>query len=320
MLSACSGNLNNRENEDVFYKEIKDIKRVSATNLFVAEAMMTDIECVNDYIVLCSEHNEKLIYIYTNDGEFITSVGNKGRASDEMLSISFNGQKSELESVIYAIDANGMKNIEIDIQKSIDINKLVFNKSYKTLPYSINSFIKDDSTLLVEQVVENNYIFHQLCKDEIYESKDMYDPADNSFILYRGFCSYSPLKNKAVWAMNSINSIYIIDLDTWSKKTISVYTKPNMNNVINPKTKTAYHRYYCNVATTDKYIYALYMDQQKEDSYSKEKEMEIHVLDWDGKLIHKLIVDKYIIRLTVDNDDQYIYAMDINDNIYKLSI
>lgn len=320
LIFGCSNAYKKFNDDYIFYQDIESVKKLNSTLLFVEEPMMGDIECINNYVVLCSGENKNLIYIYSNEGDFIASVGTKGRASTEMLGITFSGQKDESKSTLYAIDVNVVKNVGIDISRSVDEGRLRFDSQYQTLPYSLNSFVKDDTTLLVEQLSGNNYMLNYLYSNEIALTKELYTPNSEAFMLYRAFCGYSPIKGKMVWAMNSVNSINLIDLESWTKRSLSVYTEPDFDGAINPKTKLPYHRYYCNIATTEKFIYALYMDQSKEDSYTKRKGMEIHVLDWDGNMKNKFVVDEYIIRITVSGDDRYIYAMDCDDNIYKYTI
>jgi hypothetical protein len=60
------------------------------------------------------------------------------------------------------------------------------------------------------------------------------------------------------------------------------------------------------------------MNQEYNEAYSVEKEMEIHVFDWQGKAIFKYIVPQYITAISIDEDQHCLYGLAINDeHIYK---
>jgi len=60
-----------------------------------------------------------------------------------------------------------------------------------------------------------------------------------------------------------------------------------LEDVLDKENEVAKHIYYCGVEVTDSFIYGLYMNQSNEDTFEKEKSMEIHVFSWDGEVISK---------------------------------
>ena len=78
--------------------------------------------------------------------------------------------------------------------------------------------------------------------------------------------------------------------------------------------------YYTGITTTSKYVYALYMNQSREEAFDKEQPTEIHVFDWDGNFVKKLVANEYLYSITVNANDNAIYACDMEGNVYRYEL
>ncbi len=313
--SGCNSETSCFSENHKTYKDNLKIEDCSG-ELIAEDIFLTHgIACVGDYLVACSANREKLIFVYSLDGGFIGSYGLKGRASNEMLGIRFNGQVESSQSLLYTVDVNNRKLISIDLKSSITQDKLVMSRKYTTLPYGVNSFLLDDSSVLVEQQDDNNYRLNVLKGEEVDSTEELYlTPTSDPFEKYFSFCAISPNRKKLAWAMSYINQINILDLASRKRISRSIYLKPTMSNSDNLWV------YYCNITVTDNYIYALYMNQSEDDSYSELQKSEIHVFNWDGKHIKNIVVDEYLYFFDVDDSDSNIYALDNERNLYRYKI
>lgn len=94
----------------------------------------------------------------------------------------------------------------------------------------------------------------------------------------------------------------------------------NINNVM---------QNYRKIKVTNNYIYALYIGKTNEELYDNIDKIglddfsnEIHVWDWYGNPIAKLLLDKRIFSFCVSPDDKYVICSSINclNKLYKYSI
>jgi hypothetical protein len=63
------------------------------------------------------------------------------------------------------------------------------------------------------------------------------------------------------------------------------------------------------------------MNQDYNEAYDIEKEMEIHVFDWQGTPVYKYIIPQYIRSMIIDENNGYIYAFSLNEEkvyVYKI--
>jgi hypothetical protein len=81
---------------------------------------------------------------------------------------------------------------------------------------------------------------------------------------------------------------------------------------------------YRKIKSSNKYIYALYIGKTTEeiDIGLNDFSNEIHVWDWNGKPIAKILLDKKIFSFDIDNKDQYLIGASLNslDELYKYNL
>ncbi|MCC8145817.1 MAG: TolB-like 6-bladed beta-propeller domain-containing protein, partial [Bacteroidales bacterium] len=52
----------------------------------------------------------------------------------------------------------------------------------------------------------------------------------------------------------------------------------------------------------------------------KEK-VEVHIIDWNGNPVSKLVLDRYVRYITVDTENKVLYGInDVSENLYKYDI
>ena len=79
--------------------------------------------------------------------------------------------------------------------------------------------------------------------------------------------------------------------------------------------------YYTWLQATDKYIYALYLDQTDEYYNVAPKPVEIHVFDWELNSIYNLKINDYLICFAVDKNNSCVYGLDYyNEKILQYDI
>lgn len=73
---------------------------------------------------------------------------------------------------------------------------------------------------------------------------------------------------------------------------------------------------YCDISTSSDKIYLLYSGKKSADytksPYDIEKCSEIHVLDWEGNFLEKMVLDTEVVNISFSESDQKIYAITNN--------
>lgn len=126
-----------------------------------------------------------------------------------------------------------------------------------------------------------------------------------------------PSGGKVVLAYNFANAIEIFDFKT--NTSFAVKGPDGFNVDFKVKNRNDYYymgitdktRKACiNGTVTDKYIYLVYSGHDRKTKNS-EYGMEVHIYDWNGTPIKKLILDRYVYTLGISNDGKTLYSYDL---------
>jgi hypothetical protein len=125
---------------------------------------------------------------------------------------------------------------------------------------------------------------------------------------------------KLVMAMFSMDQINIMDVTTGEIKGYRNKNSPDFNYL---KDIDNIKNYYLDVCVDDKYIYGLYLNGKNGLGSTANI---LHVFDWDGNFIRKIVLDKTVLYLsmgfdpvkkylyidTLGEDDEEIYRYDLS--------
>ena len=285
-----------------------------------------DIICLDNHVVFSIDTgNDFLYYAYNYEGDSIgTFIAYRGQGPNDLLTDVFCGQfyKDSVGIYMWINDVNQSRLCAIDVNQSLLSGKCSIDKSITTIPMAVNCFYSNDSLLIMEQRVAKNYnlLIKNLNSGAVLHKEPIYNyPAENAFGTYQSKWRIKSDGTKYVSAMIGINQINIGDFLTGQKKSLNIYNKiSRLEDVIDKATGLQKNIYYCGIEITDDYIYALYMNQPYEDTFMKEKSMEVHVFSWDGDVICKFIIPQYITRFAVNETKEYILGWDhLNEKLYK---
>lgn len=134
-----------------------------------------------------------------------------------------------------------------------------------------------------------------------------------AYQLYSDNLALKPDKKNIVTAMRFFNRIDIYNSEgklaysfEGAKDSKQLPINSKMLKEEDLSSLTLYYEY---ITVSNKYIYALYLEQE-ENKYGEEiKPVEIHVFDWQANLIAKMKIPDYLISFCVDEDNQKIYGV-----------
>ena len=314
LFTACGKREPNPFCENLHIVESKETYTEKNAELLISGdslAEVNDIIIVGDLIVTDMDDNDARIQWFSLDGRRLGKTGKLGHAENEYSpGMSFIGQPDDRYLYIKDVNKGILAVLDTD---SVNINGTASTiRIVRSFPRVLNAFLYADSILVYEHEVPGSYALSSRNINSGAEEWEeiLYENTKDPFSKYHSYMVFNEKKNMLVSAMRFMDQINFFDLNTKQRQAFKIKSQNTIGN------DDERHQYYCNIKANENYVYALYMNQSAEESYDVEKPMEIHVFDWDGNFIEKILVDEYIIRIAVGKDGT-IYGKDLNGNIYK---
>jgi hypothetical protein len=283
-----------------------------------------------------------------NTGKFLYSLGKRGTSAKEFNNIGYAGQFVYEDSQLYVwIQKDDIKEcVLLNLEKPGDVIKRKTDINVDTeFRYGLSfTYILNDSLFLGSNQGEKLFsgdgsllppAFH-LYNAQTKELIKSYKPY-NALVIPSSYDSYHITKilgsrdrikpgdnTKLVMAMFSMDQINILDIATGK---IKGYRNKNSPDFTYLKDIDNIKNYYLDVNVDDKYIYGLSLNGKN----SQDRMGNIlHVFDWDGNFIRKIVLDKMVLYLsmafdpvnkylyidTLSEDDEEIYRYDVS-YLYK---
>lgn len=133
---------------------------------------------------------------------------------------------------------------------------------------------------------------------------------------YDSYDIVHPSGAKVALAMCMIGQINLLDTSTENFRGYHIKGTPTLAEA---SRQVEYTAYFTHIAADDQWIYALTANGIKERFPALSN--TILVMDWEGKPIKKLLLDKELVSFSLDTKNNTIYGIDINEKIhfYNLS-
>lgn len=289
--------------------------KILNSELIVSSDTIIHIEQIRIYgkyiLGMSGYDTEALFKIFSTNGEYISDFGKIGNGADEFTQGVVPTCQYNEES-IYLQDVNKCCLYVIDLSESIRNHRTVCKNRYKTKPMTINICNVGDSMLVYEYTSAHEYKLKQELYNgiEVFEPISLNEPVENLFASCYGKMVFDPLQKTVVKASVFEDRILFLNYEDLTRRTYCHSSDNNGKDWI----------YYGAITANDNNIYVLYMNQSAEDSFEVEKSMTIHVFDWSGNYRNTLRTEEYIKDISVDKDDNCIYGLDTEGNIYKYNL
>lgn len=273
---------------------------------------------VVDSLLIVTGNNQTAGYFWNvydrHSGKFIKSMLRHGRGPSEVLYPAYNGQYEyeDGDIVAYFYDSGLSKVLKINITESLDrtddVIEDVCGLGYDSYPYYIDSDGKTISSLYVQEEGALSLDGMQIYRNISPEFKQT-----AAFNL-----SYNPTLGKVCLTYSYADQVQILDMHG-KGMLLSPMQDSGWENVIGHPVSGSTKICYGTLRTTDSYIYAGYigrtLDGMMEDggAYCS----EIHVFDWNGKAVARIIPDRKTVSFDVDPSDSVIYCMTDEEKILE---
>lgn len=320
----------NERNTDYFSTDTQIISqsqsiKLTGTPLINDLIGTSNIEIVDNLIVLISPRNEKIFKVFDLEGNFKGDFGLRGQGPNDLLNCRPTGQKdiANEEAFIWVNDISNSSLKKVNLSKSILEQQLLVESALPTYPMSMNAFKLNDSITIAESMTHDNYalIKYDYKSGTKLLDKNVYrTPVENPFSFYKSTWRVNHKKDKVMSAMFSINQLNLWNLDTDEKKSIAIEKTYQPDQIINKETGLENRTFFCDLEVSKDFVFALYMDQDYNVSYELPKKMTVFVFDWDLNPVATYEVDEYILDIAVDPKQKKLYGVSEDDMVFEYSL
>jgi hypothetical protein len=334
-------------NGDIQY--IEDVSDVTNVTLKAVPLYGTNYGFIAVYDTLMIFRNTKLpdrfFNIFnTETGEEIGEFCNRGSGPGEMFSVSgiccFFKEKNDLKTLLFA--ANEGKLFIWNISQSVKRGKTVIDAtvSYKSRneygDVAYNVIYRQSEDMLLAHVqttplnsLESTLPFYQkrtFYSDSLLQTYDIYKKSVrntkanvNSGFFFSSNDAFKPDGSKIVQAMGNLAQINIIDTHTGQVTGYRIKDTPDFSFF--ETTMSSGKSYYMRIQADNNYIYAPYWGKEKWGMREVPYINTIHVFDWNGKIIHKLVTDHPVHEIWLDQVRNRLYTTNVStDEVFYLDL
>lgn len=342
-----------KDNDDVFNGEIRYIddsgvitKNVESKPVPLDEGYMgTGMIAVYDSLLVCwnpgfPDHFFDVFNVDT--GEKLGSFCGKGRGHEESLSVGcvyqFFKKGDDIMTLLYASNEGKLFfwNISQSVEKGITVYDTIVSYDNSRMHFQ---FYQPGDTLFVFKasdelgltaVTTPFYEKRTIYTNELIRDYPIYkiDTVENHHVaepLSSFFYSWDVMKpdgSKFVQVMACLPQINMIDTRTGDVVGYRMKNGPDFS-LLKTDVKST-NRYYNNVQADDHYIYATYWGKELWNGRVGVKLPlfnTIHVFDWNGKLLYKLITDQSYFCVWLDSVRNRLYTLNMDtEEVYYLDL
>lgn len=284
-----------------------------------------------DTLLLVQHQDENPSYYWDvyglNNMQHLKSVLRRGRGPNEVLFAHYAGQYEKINNDIwmYFLDLNAGKFFKINITESIrlgnDVIELVTAIESDKFPYFA---VNKDIFIYCNKNRNEGYISlvkgDNSWKNPVMEKKYIRHIASGDFDKLTHSLYYNKKNNKVCAVPFYINHIQIIDLEGKEDIILSAAGNNNWQTVSRNDISEVTTLFYTTTRTTDDFIFALYNNRQVAEMGNTPGETEIHLFDWKGNAVTRIILEDSIISFAVDMKNKMLYGLDNRSYIHRYDI
>ncbi|MDO5981577.1 BF3164 family lipoprotein [Flavivirga spongiicola] len=308
-----------QENDSIVFKNMHELKGLLPKQMHIIDSTL---------IIFNFTRNRKgyTFYNYSlNDNKLSKGYLAYGRGPNEVIGPFTSRVK---DGKLWMHDITRKKIMSIEVDKALNDSILSFNNfSIQNYHYKIDiadslHYLSVGDKFSLSKIQLIDLASQKTIKE--YGKFTLLDEAPIDAVKdgYQSFILSKPSGNKVVLPYRYEDVVEIYDLK--SDTSIAIQgpdrivldfkpTKLKSGNVYMVEKDT--RRTYGAPVVTDKYIYLPYSghrrgNRSEEERFKWNNENVIHVFDWEGNPIKKLVLDRYITSIAVSKDDKTLYSFD----------
>ena len=284
-----------------------------------------------DTLLLVQHQDENSSYywdVYSlNNMMYLKSILRKGRGPNEVLFAHYAGQYEKTEDAVwmYFLDVNSGRFLKINLTESVrpgnDVIELVTAIESDKFPYFA---VNNDTFIYCNKNRDEGYISlvkgDNSWKNPVMEKRYIRHITSGDFNKLTHSLYYNKKNNKVCAVPFYINHIQIIDLEGKDDIISSAAGNNNWETVNRNDISGLTTIFYTTTRTTDDLIFALYNNRQIAEMGNTPGQTVIHVFDWNGKALTRILLEDSIISFAVDIKSKMLYGLDNGSYIHRYDI
>ncbi len=302
-------------------------KRINYKNEDLILGFPSKLIVVDSAIVVLSNKSSNFLTILDIKNGEIFELGNKGKGPGELVA-PINLTKNQAFNKCFDIFDFAKKEIFTYNIDSCRIQKINTGplKSDKIINGTFKCYSLTDSTFLNTGLFDDQFSFRLSNKmnrtitqfgDYDYDPNDKNTPM-NKCLAYQGNASVQD--TNIVWACSNAQIIEIFTIrknnEIASKKrvikSLVEYSSENQGKGYSSALKQTNKLAYCDITTSSLRIYLLYSGKASSE-YKNMTDIvkcpEIHVFDWNGNFLERMVLDKEVVNIAVSEVDNKLFAI-----------
>jgi hypothetical protein len=333
LFTACIffiGSCTIKSSKEMLFKKTEhySVKKIDLKGKKLLIGSPSKMIYLDSSIVILNDKHSNCITMLDLKNDTIIEFGFKGKGPGELivpLSISNNCRSKDCFE-IYDFANKSIFIYDID---SCRINKSRVKPLKKVISNfpSFKCYTMNDSTLLNVGLFKDKYSFlisnNNNNKSIAQFGNYNYNPDDhnsqmNKCLAYQG--EYSLMNNNLVWACTyapiieiySFSEDYNVNLKKSIVNSYVDYKSGNIEGGHSSPIKSQSKRRYCDISTTSDKIYLLYSGKSLKDAKTPANLIqcsEIHVLDWNGNFLEKMILNMEVVNICITDDGKKLFAI-----------
>lgn len=346
VLYNCSNDNTNYFNGKVVNIDsiLISVDSVSGTKIFLDDNY--GYISVYDTLITLSSRSfpNYLLYTYNIDsGKFLGKLLRKGHGPTDFIEFFHTHQYATREEQIRLWGRNAYSdkiqlfNLSLSLEKNQEVfdSILFLDWREKTESPFGNVFILPGDIILAGietqeindlEYAPNKYHTYSSLNQELLKSFDIFNRPiinkEKKIPLQNYYASHDRIKpdgTKLVMAMEMMAQINILDIGLGKVKGFRIKDTPDFEYLTKDSKK--FKIYNRDVAVDNEYIFVLYSDVflNYGENYPFETN-KINVFDWNGNLLHQLILDNYTTQLAFDPVKKQLYIFDMKDELYRYDL
>ncbi|MFJ1262911.1 hypothetical protein ACILDS_09480 [Capnocytophaga canis] len=313
--------------EEIKVENVEKIERIKLKSKVLIDSILGAFSVANDsrHIFLSTPENtesKSLLQIFNKKGVLEASVLNRGGGPNDVINARIIKQRNEKNS-LWINDVTSRKLKLLNVSESISNQSAKIDQVVRFNEASAYAFFIKDSLFVLETMKNSNYwltFFNPITETTVFDKPIYPNPSKHFTVLYQSIWAAKSDKTWIVGVMEALNQVNFVSLvDAEKSFSVSLGSATDVEKAIDNE-GVVKHAYYCDVATTSKYVFALKLDQVEEESYEIAKPVTVEVLDWNGKLKYVLEIDEYLLDISVDEEFKKIYGLGIDGTVYEYEL
>lgn len=324
---GCESNNKSFQEGNFIDFSLKDSILLEGEIVFEEEYGLRGVFALDTFIILRKANdNDGLFRVYNSkDLNFLGSFATKGKGPGEFLGPYFMGQYEKDTSglKIWVNDVIQEKFSLINVSKSIASLNTIVEKSFDIKSESIFYINENQFVGTYPSLDGRSFVYFPITdsiayKTELFPKSSITEVANNDpqllYELYFDRCSIHPSQDLFVSAMEQFRRIDIFDSN--ANLNSSIVGSNQTLNEIEDLLEGSNMNYYEDIAVSEKYIYALNVNQKNAEVAEIQKPIEIEVFDWIGNPQAIILIDDYILQFDVEGDS-VIYGLNYVSDVIK---